>query len=93
MKTKLYKYTVKFPLLIVVSVFIAGFAGVEVPVKQSARTQPEMIFVQGGSFIMGCTSEQGKDCDYEEKPAHQVTVSDFYIGKYEVTQELWHFRL
>ena len=49
----------------------------------------EMVFVQGGTFIMGCTDEQGSDCEKEEKPAHQVKLSDYYIGKYEVTQGLW----
>ena len=49
----------------------------------------EMVFVQGGTFMMGCTSEQGNDCYDDEKPAHQVTLSDFYIGKYEVTQAQW----
>ena len=48
-----------------------------------------MVLVRGGTFTMGCTSEQGSDCDGDEKPAHQVTVSDFYIGKYEVTQKEW----
>jgi len=51
--------------------------------------EPEMVFVQGGTFTMGCTSEQGVDCRDWEKPAHQVTLSDFYIGKYEVTQAQW----
>jgi formylglycine-generating enzyme required for sulfatase activity len=49
----------------------------------------EMVFVEGGTFTMGCTSEQGDDCDDDERPAHQVTLSDFYIGKYEVTQAEW----
>jgi formylglycine-generating enzyme required for sulfatase activity len=49
----------------------------------------EMVFVEGGTFLMGCTEEQGDDCDEDEKPAHSVTVGDFYIGKYEVTQRLW----
>ena len=49
----------------------------------------EMVFVQGGTFTMGCTDEQGSDCESDEKPAHQVTLSDYYIGKYEVTQGLW----
>jgi formylglycine-generating enzyme required for sulfatase activity len=44
-----------------------------------------MVMVRGGSFTMGCTGEQGGDCYDDEKPAHQVTVSDFYIGRYEVT--------
>jgi formylglycine-generating enzyme required for sulfatase activity len=39
--------------------------------------------------MMGCTGEQGGECDSDEKPAHSVTVSDFYIGKYEVTQKQW----
>jgi formylglycine-generating enzyme required for sulfatase activity len=52
-------------------------------------TEPEMVFVQGGTFTMGCTSEQGNDCFSYEKPAHQVTLSDFYIGKYEITQAQW----
>jgi formylglycine-generating enzyme required for sulfatase activity len=52
-------------------------------------TEPEMVFVQGGTFTMGCTSEQGSDCYDKEKPAHKVTVSSFNIGKYEVTQAQW----
>ena len=44
----------------------------------------EMVFVKGGTFQMGCTGEQS-DCDDDEKPVHTVTVGDFYIGKYEVT--------
>ena len=56
---------------------------VEIPIE------PEMILVQGGTFTMGCTSEQGDDCEDDEKPARQVTISDFYIGKYEITQAQW----
>ncbi|MBR1786991.1 MAG: SUMF1/EgtB/PvdO family nonheme iron enzyme [Paludibacteraceae bacterium] len=48
-----------------------------------------MIFVKGGSFLMGATSEQGSDAESDEKPTHQVTLSDYYIGETEVTQELW----
>ena len=47
----------------------------------------EMVFVKGGTFMMGCTDEQG--CEDNEKPARKESVSDFYIGKYEVTQRLW----
>jgi formylglycine-generating enzyme required for sulfatase activity len=48
-----------------------------------------MVFVEGGTFTMGCTSEQGSDCDDDEKPAHEVTLSSYYIGKTEVTQGQW----
>ena len=46
------------------------------------------VLVKGGTFTMGCTSEQ-KDCGDDEKPAHQVTLSDFYISPYEMTQGQW----
>lgn len=49
----------------------------------------EMVAVKGGTFTMGGTSEQGSDADSDEKPTHSVTLSDYYIGKFEVTQELW----
>ena len=48
-----------------------------------------MIAVEGGTFSMGATSEQGGDADSDEKPVHSVTLSDYYIGETEVTQELW----
>lgn len=48
-----------------------------------------MVYVQGGTFKMGATSEQLYDADNDEKPVHSVTLSSFYICKYEVTQELW----
>ena len=49
----------------------------------------EMVYVEGGSFDMGATSEQVSDADSDEKPVHRVTLSDYYIGRCEVTQELW----
>lgn len=48
-----------------------------------------MIRVVGGTFTMGATSEQGSDATDKERPAHEVTLGGFYIGKFEVTQELW----
>ena len=48
-----------------------------------------MIAVEGGTFQMGATSEQGSDAYDDEKPVHSVTLSDYYIGETEVTQELW----
>jgi formylglycine-generating enzyme required for sulfatase activity len=48
-----------------------------------------MIPVKGGTFTMGCTPEQGDECDGDEKSVRSVTVGDFSIGKYEVTQRLW----
>ena len=56
----------------------------------------KMVYVEGGTFTMGCTSEQntlhraiGGGCGENEKPTHSVTLSSYYIGEVEVTQELW----
>ena len=48
-----------------------------------------MVWVEGGTFSMGATSEQGSDAYSDEKPVHSVTLSSYYIGKTEVTQALW----
>ena len=49
----------------------------------------EMVRVEGGTFTMGATAEQGSDAYSDEKPTHQVTLSSYSIGKTEVTQALW----
>jgi formylglycine-generating enzyme required for sulfatase activity len=49
----------------------------------------KMVKVEGGAFTMGATAEQGSDAWDGEKPAHQVTLSDYYIGETQVTQALW----
>ncbi len=48
-----------------------------------------MVKVSGGTFQMGATEEQGRDYDSDERPVHQVTLPDYYIGETEVTQGLW----
>ncbi len=48
----------------------------------------KMIWVEGGDFLMGCTSEQS-DCSSDEQNVRRVTVDGFYIGMLEVTQSQW----
>ena len=48
----------------------------------------KMVLVEGGDFLMGCTSEQG-DCDYDVKKVRRVVLDDFYMGIVEVTQSQW----
>ena len=52
-------------------------------VKASSKKsyEPEMVFVEGGSFIMG-----SEDFNDDEKPVHEVILSSFSIGRFEVTQ-------
>jgi formylglycine-generating enzyme required for sulfatase activity len=49
----------------------------------------EMLLVEGGTFQMGCTSEQS-DCESDESPVHTVTLSSYYLSKTEITQKQWH---
>lgn len=49
----------------------------------------DMVKIPGGDFEMGCTDASDLDADANEKPAQNRHVSDFYMGKYEVTQQLW----
>jgi len=48
-----------------------------------------MVLVEGGTFTMGATPEQGSNAWDDEMPAHSVTLSTYYIGQTEVTQALW----
>jgi len=43
--------------------------------------RPEMVLVEGGSFTMGNSSSP----NLNEKPEHEITLSNFYMSKYEVT--------
>lgn len=45
-----------------------------------------MIKVTGGNFIMGTDEIDETDC-----PPHNVSLSDFYIGQFEVSQGLWEY--
>ncbi|MCP4699538.1 MAG: SUMF1/EgtB/PvdO family nonheme iron enzyme [Gammaproteobacteria bacterium] len=55
------------------------------PFKDGSGQGPEMIQLPGGIFRMG--DIQGESIWDDEKPVHQVTLSRFAIGKYEVTFE------
>jgi formylglycine-generating enzyme required for sulfatase activity len=49
----------------------------------------EFVLISAGEFMMG-SDDSNKDAYFDEKPQHKVTISkDFYLGKYEVTQEQW----
>lgn len=52
--------------------------------EESASWFPKEVFIEGGLFQMGCNK-----WDAAEKPVHTVSVNDFYMGKYEVTQKQW----
>jgi formylglycine-generating enzyme required for sulfatase activity len=62
---------------------------------QAQVTPPAMVYVEGGTFLMGCSPERGdtilrngNGCNSDET-SHKVSISSFYIGKYEVSQKEW----
>jgi len=72
--------------------FCTNSAGIVYSAEQSATTNswastyPQTVFVEGGTFQMGCTDSQG-NCKPEELPVHTVTVNSFNMCKYEITYE------
>ena len=48
-----------------------------------------MVFVEGGTLTLGDTFLPVEVINYTSDLPHQVTVSSYYISKYEVTQALW----
>ena len=68
--------------------YTASFAIVQTGIAPIDSLIRNMVKVQGGTFLMGANS--GDDlANANEMPQHSVTLSDFYICRYEVTQELW----
>jgi formylglycine-generating enzyme required for sulfatase activity len=62
------------------------------PATGETYTDPVLgvfVKVKGGTFTMGCQDGRDKYCIANEKPAHLVTLRDYYIGQTEVTQAQW----
>ncbi|MDR1739303.1 MAG: formylglycine-generating enzyme family protein [Bacteroidales bacterium] len=79
--------------LLILLAFTVGFCKKDKPKIETfyiGGIEFKMIEIRGGTFVMGCTEEQGEDCLDNEKPAHNVTLSNtYYMGETEVTQGLW----
>ena len=54
--------------------------------KLNEKVSFEMIYVEGGSFMMGGEDDEANN---DEKPVHKVTLLGFYIGQYPITQAIW----
>ncbi len=54
--------------------------------EDDSKNEYGMVLIQGGCFDMGDIFDRGS---VDEKPVHTVCVSDFYLGKTEVTQKQW----
>ncbi len=54
---------------------------------EGIATPEGMSLIPAGAFMMGDSFEEG---DADELPRHSVTVSAFFMDKYEVTLDLWN---
>ena len=99
------KWAFLFPIIIVAVITIIGIIvskngneeentenSAEIKYENNTITIPgtdisyKMVYVEGGTFQMG---SDDSEADSDEKPIHSVTLSAYYIGETEVTQELW----
>ncbi len=59
----------------------------QIPDKDGQPPIPlEMVYIPGGKFMMGSKEGEG---DKDEHPQHEVTVPEFFISKYPITQVQW----
>jgi formylglycine-generating enzyme required for sulfatase activity len=63
-----------FKLLLAISILWISYT------NTYSQTEPEMVFVKGGTFKMG-----SYDGDKDEQPRHTVSLSSYYVSKYEIT--------
>jgi len=79
-------------ILIIPSIFLISFfsysQNASIDIFKVKRVSFEMVKVVGDTFSRGC-APQIEECMPDQIGVHRVVVHDFYIGKYEVTQELW----
>ena len=45
--------------------------------------------VEGGRMTIGATIEQGDEAESNEYPAHEISMSTYYISQYPITQNVW----
>ena len=48
---------------------------------------PDLLPIPAGSFMRGCADEKDPDCGEDEKPAKEVKIKAFWMGRTEVTNE------
>jgi len=49
----------------------------------------DMILVEGGSKVLGSLDSEASFTSSDERPAEEITISTFQIGRYEVSQEFY----
>jgi formylglycine-generating enzyme required for sulfatase activity len=83
----------KIAIILFVTFPFGMFSGVTAQTAQSDSVnklkEPEMLLVEGGTYTMGLIKDEANHGFRITTGAHVVTLSNFSIGKYEVTQAEW----
>ena len=75
--------------------FISSIVFASSPVSGTIKTISvgdysfKIVYVKGGNFLMGATTEQDSVAMKDEKPVQNITLKNYYIGLTEVTKGLW----
>lgn len=69
-----------FYLVLILGLTIIFGSWCVINLNNKINNEPDLIYIQGGAFKIGSANGE-----VNEKPVHTVILSDFYIGKYEVT--------
>lgn len=77
------------PLILLVLVFVLPHHHRADQIIDVGDVSFKMVYVQGGSFTMGC-SPSAEYCAPKEYPSHRVKLSGYYMAETEVTQGLWN---
>jgi len=76
-----------YRVILLVLVIVLGMVGLNTTGENDVElsdTMDRMAFIPSGSFVMGDSFAEG--C-VDEFPVHTVTLSAYYIGRYEVTND------
>lgn len=63
-----------------------GYSTAPLPAELQQKLNESMVAVKGGEFLMGSDAKSARK---REKPVHQVELDDFYISKFEMTQDIF----
>jgi formylglycine-generating enzyme len=79
--------TREFIITAIISIIAASAVAAGLTTFSETVSGIEFVPVKGGCFKMG--NNNGMYDTWDEQPEHEVCLSDYYLGRFEVTQRQW----